>query len=414
MAHFLMLESWVGASGNLLPPLLKSLGHTYTFVTRKPAHYQNPLRSEKHMVFRQADEVVVTETNDVDNLIEVLRPYHFDGVITVCDYYIEIAQQVANAFHIPCPFPSHVKTVREKHLMRMAVENAGLSNPQYRIAHGWQEAEQAANEIGYPVVIKPVDLASSAFVRLAKNDDDLRTAFADLEAFPLNFRDQEREHACLIEEFMTGDEVSIESVSYKGETTILGVTDKSVTGTPYFIEDGHMFPAKLDSAKEAELKQYVKDVLKAVDYDNGISHTEVKLTPDGPQVVEVNPRTAGNYIVELIDRVTGVNLLHAFVDLALGHRPQMEVNDTGVKSAAIKFFVPQRGGTVLNIQGEETLKNDPHVVRYCIEDCAGKSIESPIDNACYLGYIVSEDATGQNARAYAEEALSRLKVTFES
>lgn len=92
----------------------------------------------------------------------------------------------------------------------------------------------------------------------------------------------------------------------------------------------------------------------------------------------------------------------------------MEVNDTGVKSAAIKFLVPQRGGTVLNIQGEEALKNDPHVVRYRIEDCAGKSIESPIDNACYLGYIVSEDATGQNARAYAEEALSRLKVTFES
>mgnify|MGYP000039092558 CR=1 FL=1 len=52
MAHLLMIESWVGASGNLLPPLLRELGHSYTFVTRKASHYQNPMSSEKHAVFR--------------------------------------------------------------------------------------------------------------------------------------------------------------------------------------------------------------------------------------------------------------------------------------------------------------------------------------------------------------------------
>lgn len=50
MAHLLMIESWVGASGNLLPPLLRELGHSYTFVTRKASHYQNPMSSEKHAV----------------------------------------------------------------------------------------------------------------------------------------------------------------------------------------------------------------------------------------------------------------------------------------------------------------------------------------------------------------------------
>ena len=63
MAHLLMIESWVGASGNLLPPLLRELGHSYTFVTRKASHYQNPMSSEKHAVFRYADDVVETETN---------------------------------------------------------------------------------------------------------------------------------------------------------------------------------------------------------------------------------------------------------------------------------------------------------------------------------------------------------------
>lgn len=208
--------------------------------------------------------------------------------------------------------------------------------------------------------------------------------------------------------------VSVESVSYKGETTIIGVTDKSVTGSPYFIEDGHMFPAKLAPAKEDDLKQYVRGVLNAVGYDNGISHTEVKLTPNGPRVVEVNPRTAGNYIVELIERVTEVNLLRAYVDLALGKKPNLDVRDTGYKSAAIKFLVPQQGGTIIRVQGVESLKSDPHIARYHIEDCVGKTIDAPIDNACYLGHIVTQDAVGQNARAYAEDALKRVTVEFNN
>lgn len=233
MAHLLMIESWVGASGNLLPPLLKSLGHTYTFVTRKLEHYQSAIRPEKHPVVQHADSVLVTETNDYASLIEFLRPYSFDGVITVCDYYIDAVREVAKAFDLPCPFPETVNTVRHKHLMRQALDRAGLANPKYRLARSLEAAELAAEEIGYPLVIKPVDLASSAFVSFIQNKNELQDAYQALEDFPLNFRDQERDSICLIEEFIEGDEVSVESVSFNGEITILGITDKSITGTPF-------------------------------------------------------------------------------------------------------------------------------------------------------------------------------------
>src|SRR5690554_505803 len=274
MAHLLMIESWVGASGNLLPPLLHSLGHTYTFVTRKPEHYQSGLRTEEHPVIRYADSVLVTETNDIPQLIEFLRPYDFDGVITVCDYYIEVVREVAKAFDLPCPFPEEVTIVRQKHLMRQALDRAGLANPNYRIAHSWAEVEQAGGEIGYPFVLKPVDLASSAFVSFIQNAQELQDAYDALEAFPLNFRDQKRECIYLLEQFMEGEEVSVESVSYHGETTVLGVTDKSITGTTHFIENGHMFPAQLSEEICATVTQLVRDALKATGFDHGIAHTE--------------------------------------------------------------------------------------------------------------------------------------------
>lgn len=273
MAHLLMIESWVGASGNLLPPLLRELGHSYTFVTRKASHYQNPMSSEKHAVFRYADDVVETETNDLQQLIESVRHVRFDGVITVCDYYIETVCEVAKAYNVPCPFSANVKTARQKHLMRQAVDRAGLSNPKYKLAYNWEEVEKAAQEIGYPLVLKPVDLASSAFVKLIQTSNDLQQAYRDLENFPLNFRDQERERAFLLEEYICGEEVSVETVSNNGEITVVGITDKSVTGSPYFIENGHMFPAKLDEDVKEEIGDYVRNVLLATGYDHGVSHS---------------------------------------------------------------------------------------------------------------------------------------------
>ncbi|MFC5702378.1 ATP-grasp domain-containing protein [Cohnella faecalis] len=414
MAHLLMIESWVGASGNLLPPLLHSLGHTYTFVTRKPEHYQSAHSTEKHPVVRYADSVLVAETNDSAGLIKLLQPYRFDGVITVCDYYIEIAREVAKAFSLPCPFPDEVKTVRQKHLMRQALDRAGLANPSYRLAHSLPEAEEAAAAIGYPLVLKPVDLASSAFVSLIRNEKELQDGYEALEAFPLNFRDQERDCTYLLEEYMSGEEVSVESVSYYGETAVLGVTDKSVTGTPYFIENGHMFPAKLSDEARTEVTQFVRDALKAVGFDHGIAHTEVKLTAEGPRIVEINPRTAGNYIVELIQRVTCVDLLQAFVELSLGKKPTIATKDDGMASAAVMFLVPPQSGTLARIQGLESLESDEHIVRYKVDNCEGRSIAAPIDNACYLGHVITQDREGSNARLYGEEALKRIILSFEN
>ncbi|THF81661.1 ATP-grasp domain-containing protein [Cohnella fermenti] len=412
MAHLLMIESWVGASGNLLPPLLRSLGHTYTFVTRKPAHYQNAHSEELHPVLRNADSVLVTDTNDVPGMIDFLQPYRFDGVITVCDYYIEAVREVAGARGLPCPFPEKVRTVRQKHLMRRELDRAGLSNPKYRLAYSWMEAAEAAEEIGYPLVLKPVDLASSAYVRLIRDRRELEEAYRGLEAFPLNFRDQPRERACLLEEFMEGEEVSVESFSFRGETTVLGITDKSVTGAPYFIENGHMFPAKLDESIQAETVRFVRSVLEAVGFDHGIAHTEVKLTAAGPRIVEINPRTAGNYIVELIERVTSVDLLRVFAELSLGLEPTVAPATDGPASAAAVFLVPPQGGCVSQVDGVETLAADEHVVRYKVENCAGKSIAAPIDNACYLGHVIAEDKDGPNARLFAEQALGRIALKY--
>ena len=413
MAHLLMIEGWVSESGNLILPLLKQLGHTYSFVTRNPALYKSAHGSDLHPLFENAEDVTEVDTNNIPELIEAVKNRKFDGVITVCDYYLEAVRSVAEALDVPCPVPDNLQNIRQKHLMRKAFNDAGVANAEFRLADSWEDTVECANQIGYPLIVKPVDLASSAFVSLVRNEIELRNAYNALSGFTVNFRHQERNTVILLEEFLIGEEVSVESISFQGEISIIGITDKSVTGNPYFIETGHMFPAILSDDSHVELIAYIKESLKAVGFDNGIAHTEVKLTKAGPRIVEINPRTPGNYIVELIERVTGINLLKVFLGLSLGEKPNLLCKETGIKSASVMFLVPPKEGTLAGIKGLETLAENPHLIRYNIPDFSGKHIETPTDNDCYLGHIMSFDKEGQNARKYVEHAINQVELLYE-
>lgn len=413
MAHLLMIDSWVGGNGVILPHLLKELGHTYTFVTRNRAHYHSDFRVEEHAVIKYADTILEVDTNNTDAVLAALPHRNYDGVITTCDYYIKTVSEIAERLQLSCPFPKTVETVRHKQKMRQALDQAGLPNAQYRLAYNWGEVVAATKELGYPLVLKPVDLASSAFVRLIRNKEDLQDAFKDLEAFPRNFRDQERDCTYLLEEYMVGNEVSVEAVSFAGETKIIGITQKSLMGDPYFVENGHMFQADLPEDLREEICKYVESALQAVGYDHGVSHTEVKLTEAGPRIVEINPRTAGGYIAEIIEMVCGVNILKAFVDLSINEKPAVEKIQTGVTSACVMFLTPTHGGKILRTEGAETLENDPHIVMYEIEECKDRVVGPPIDNAGRLGHTITKDETGYRAMEYARDALNRVKLIFE-
>ena len=72
--------------------------------------------------------------------------------------------------------------------MRASLDRAGVANAKYRLAYTWSEVLDGAAELGYPLIIKPVDLGSSSFVRVVHDEDALHDAFNALENFPLNYR----------------------------------------------------------------------------------------------------------------------------------------------------------------------------------------------------------------------------------
>ncbi|MEY9995104.1 biotin carboxylase [Streptomyces sp. V4I8] len=413
MAHLLVVESWVGSMSRLLPRAIREGGHEFTFLTRDLHHYLRSAPEGTAHPLLGARNVITAETNDLDTLLPEAARLHsvlgFDGVITSCDYYLPTVARIAGHLGLPGPGPEAVENACRKDATRRVLADAGLPGPRFAVHEEWAELVRAAREIGYPLVAKPVDLCAGMYVRRVDDEAQLAELVRALADFPVNARGQRRTPAVLLEELLDGPEVSVETVSYAGAVHMVGVTDKSIGGAPAFIETGHMFPAALSLADLDAAEQTALGALKALGLTDGVvAHTEIKLTSDGPRVVEVNPRPAGNRITELVRHVTGIDLAAAFVDVALGRRPDLGRTDTGLRSAAVGFLVPDRAGTLEALDAGR-LASAEGVLEVQLAE-PGKAVKAAGSNNEYLGHIMAGDPDGPGARDRVEDLLAGLRA----
>lgn len=407
MATLLMVESWVQSTGLALPPLLRELGHDYILFTRDPALYPD-VDGVRHPVVREADEVIVVDTNDraamTGAVIGIVCRRRIDGVVTTCDYYLDAVAELAKMLGLAGASPDIMRRAVRKDAVRTVLKRAGLPGPRFAVAATWDDARAGAAEIGFPLVAKPVDLNSGTSVQLVTDEAGLKDAFYEITGVERNSRDQPTVRRLLLEEVLQGPEVSVEAVTVAGETTVLGITGKSVT--PSFVEAAHLFPAPLPPSVAHDVTAHVRAALKALGYSHGLSHTELRLTPSGPRIVEVNPRQAGGYVFDLVRTVTGVHPLELLVDLALGRPPRFGGGTTG--TAAVAFVLSPIDGVVTGVEGREELDADPAVARWQL-DVPG-AVRRPRDNNDRVGHVLAVDPAGDRAGELAAAAVASLRL----
>ncbi|WP_329269880.1 ATP-grasp domain-containing protein [Streptomyces sp. NBC_01451] len=414
MAHLLVVESWVGSMSRLLPRAIRESGHEFTFLTRDLHHYLRSAPEGAAHPLLGARNVVTADTNDLDELLPYVERLHavlgFDGVVTSCDYYLPTVARIAGRLGLPGPGPEAVENACRKDATRRVLADAGVPGPRFAVCEEWADIVREAVGIGYPLVVKPVDLCAGMYVRRVDDEAQLAQACRALSAFPVNARGQRRPPVVLLEELLDGPEVSVETVSFAGAVQVVGVTDKSIAGAPAFIETGHMFPAGLSAADTEAAEQTALGALKALGLVEGVvAHTEIKLTSAGPRVVEVNPRPAGNRITELVRHVTGIDLAAAFVDVSLGLAPDLRRTDTGLRSAAVGFLVPETEGTLESLNGGSELRAREGVLEVQLAE-PGTVVKAAGSNNEYLGHVMAADPDGLGARARVDSLLSELRA----
>ncbi|MEU6468352.1 ATP-grasp domain-containing protein [Streptomyces massasporeus] len=342
-----------------------------------------------------ADSVLTVETNDQAALeaavLELHRAEPFEAVLPGSDIYVTATARVAAALDLPGLPVATVDRVRDKSVMRAAVAEAGLRTPRFAQATTDAELRVAAEQVGFPCVLKPVACSGSIHVSRADDLDQLTAAFQRLVTDPEPDMGKLHEHRVLVEEYVQGPEFSADGyVLESGEVTVVALSRTLLGPEPDFVELGHLTPALVDDATLKDVEAYVGDVVRAVGITSGPFHCELRVTADGPVLIEIGARLPGDRIVELLRLVTGVSLPRVAVATALG----VGLEAAGVfaspqaESAGIRFFSAAGRSSYRELTGWPELEALPEVTETAVYFAPGETIPGVEDCRSRLAHAL--------------------------
>ncbi|WP_435973625.1 ATP-grasp domain-containing protein [Streptomyces sp. Qhu_M48] len=396
----LLVESNTTGTGRQFAQRARGLGTEPVLLSADPARY--PYAAEDGL------RTVVVDTADDDALWAAVTALAAGapvaGVLSSSEYYVATAAGLARRLGLPGPSADAVRACRDKALQRRTLTEAGVPVPRFSVAGTVAEAIAAAQWLGGPVVVKPVQGSGSLGVRLCRDRDEVAEHAGSLLAATVNERGLATPGVVLVEQYLTGREFSVEVF---GEDVVATVA-KHVGAPPVFVETGHDVPAVLPAARSASLVDSAVHAVKALGLGWGAAHVELRLDGDVARVIEVNPRLAGGMIPELVRRARGVDLVGAQVRAALGAPVDLTGTPDAAGAASIRFLTAGSDSVLTHVvTAESAARAVPGVVDAAFYRPAGTPVVPAEDFRGRVGHVI---AVGTDPGETAEVAGTALTL----
>jgi biotin carboxylase len=406
---FAVVETWLAPVGRTPLRAAKDLGLRTVFLTSDLSAYAATDAARAELA-SCVDEFVTVDTQSTDAVVKALAPLggQLRGVFSTNDYNVTVVAEAAEALGLPGLSPRAAHGARHKLRTRERCGEAGVPVPRWHWAHTEEDARACAAALGLPCVVKPMTDAAGIGVRLCRTPDEVAEQYRWITGDPKDFRGGTRTPGVLLEEYLVGFEVSVEIVAVDGAYTVLGVTDKALGPHPHFVEIGETFPSLLPEHVQQSCVDTALAALGALGHDFGAAHVEIRMTADGPRLVEVNARMPGAWITRLIRESTGVDLPRELVRLHTGDRPDLAVRTLG--GAASRYLTAPDDGTLRAVRGEDIAARVPGVVEVEVHAEVGDRVRRARDNVDVCGSVVALGSTAGEAARRADAAIGQLAL----
>ncbi|KNB52252.1 ATP-grasp domain-containing protein [Streptomyces caatingaensis] len=350
--------------------------------------------------------VVDLDTFDVEQVRRHLAGVaDLEGLISTTDTWSLTALDLWAELDLPGQHPAGVRLARDKAALRNHLRRQGLSRGAAVAfdAHTTTAAE-LASRISLPAVVKDRAGTGSRNVWLAETPEDLETVLAAA-------REAESRGGLTAEPYFSGPLYSIETLTWDGETRVLGVNSRIVSTLPHFREEGVSFPVAFPEDRAEQLRDWITRVLASLPYTSGFAHTEFVVTDDGFEVVEINPRLGGGVIGETMCEALGVNVYEAFLDLATGKRPAlMDLPLTPRGGAAQVLLYAGRPGVLAGHSGLSLHRRHPGAPRFYPVKAPGDRIEDVSDQRGNTGIVLTTGETAEIALLNGLSAAAKIRI----
>jgi len=276
------------------------------------------------------DRFFVIPGDDFNATCKLVEEFQIDGLITsATDRPLEMMAKISEKYSFVFPTLEAIKNTTNKHLLKNILIKNNIPTANATLLENISEIKNI-NQFSYPLIVKPVDNSGSRGVIYCSD----ATSLIESLHKALYYSNVKK---VLVEEYIGGEEYSIESLIFKNNVSVIQITKKETTAPPYNVELAHKQPAQLNPIIYNRILEVVKKMASALELNNCACHTETKVYNGIPYIIENGARLGGDYITShLTPLSSGVNMEQQLLKICIGEPfvcPMIEQN-----YAYIKYF----------------------------------------------------------------------------
>ena len=334
------------------------------------------------------DAFEVVGGQDFEKTVEVAERYNVKGIVTAAtDKPLVMMARVAEKLQLPFFSVETAEWSTDKLMMKQKFQEAGIPCANGFILNSVDELTEL--KVDYPVVVKPRDNSGSRGVIYCNNLKEVEIAVKEALQYT-------KKGNVLIEEFIEGQEYSIEGIHYNGEHHVIQFTEKTTTDFPYNVEIAHIQPADISPQQQNKIKKLITQIGQTLGFENCASHTELKINSRGIYIIETSPRLGGDFISStLVPLSTGINMEDILIDIATNNSLQhnWELRKLS-KYSSIKYF-ELSDGVLYENNGLENLNKIPGIEQWYFGLKPGEKVKKITNSLERFGYAIFQTNSKQ-------------------
>jgi biotin carboxylase len=370
-------------------------------------------------VMRRSGPVVDITGMDAVTAAAAIAEHAPDGILTLADTRLALTAEIAAELGLAALSAAAARALTDKWAQREALAAGGVPTPghwQVPAADDWGALDRFWAQVSFPAILKPRRGEASRDTVKVDSAADLRRELAAVGDV------RGAGEALVLEEYIPdrpedlgqtfAGYVSVESITSHGESRHLAITGRFPPAPP-FRESGFFMPSALSEVDAEQVMAMATAAITAVGVDIGCCHTEVKLTPDGPRVIEVNGRIGGGVPEMLLD-MSGYDLMKQALLVALGDRLEADV-PLHPDEVAYLFYVQAPAGMreVHAVDGLNELKELPGVNQVILNRGPGRQVDWREGNHGHVFSVRGVAASHDELSAFARALEDRVEVRGE-
>ncbi len=346
------------------------------------------------LLARLGTVVDIAEMGD-EQAAEAIGRHDPAGILTLADARLTTTARLSELLGLSFFSSKTTSALTDKFTQRQALAQGGLEVPRYAIVPALEDAkgwERLGAEAVFPAVLKPRIGEASRDTFRVESLKEARVLAEQSEA-------ERPGRGLVLEEYLRdgpgllrpafGHYVSVECVVSRGVVYPVAVTGRFPPAEP-FRETGFFIPAALEEDLGAAVIDAACRSAKALAITQGCLHIEIKLTPDGPRVIEVNGRLGGG-MSEMLTIAAGIDLYPVALRLALGEDVRFDGQAHCSRVGWLLYVhAPWSTHTITGLEGIDALANWPEVKEVVVNRGVGNKVDWREGNHGHVFSVLGE------------------------